>query len=461
MNSTSLTHDVSGAKRRSRVLRRYVDARRTDRPSEDSTRVRDAVFWFDQKARPLPALEGSIRTDALVVGGGMMGLMCARTLLARGQRVCLVEAETCGEGASGRSSGFIAPDSELELSDLIRQFGTEEGRKLWEFATGGVNAIRQAVLEDQIDCDLQMHDALVVAATRRGAGGIVAEHAARHAFGYPAALYSRESLPAILGSTAYFGALRFGDTFSIDAYRGCAGLRQGLLERGAQIFERSPVTRILENGVESLGGSVRAPAVFICADRFLPAFGLARREVYHVQTFLAISERLSRSDVARIFPRDPLMVWDTGLIYKYFRLTGDHRLLVGGGTLASTYARHEQHRPKHVVRRLTRYLARRFPGVRVTFASCWPGLIGISKDFAPVVGRHPRYSSVHYAAGAAGLPWAAALGCYLAEKVLDGRDDVDAVLAVDRRFPIGPHVQAVLGAPSAFAISHGILKFSS
>jgi gamma-glutamylputrescine oxidase len=427
----------------------------------DSTRLRDAVFWYDRKEPTLPALEGTISTDVVVVGGGMMGLMCARTLLARGQRVCLVEAETCGAGASGRSSGFITPDSELELRDLVRQFGTEEGRKLWEFALGGVNAIRQAVLEDQIDCDIQEQDALFVAATRDGAEVIIAEHAARHAFGYSSTLYSRESLPAILGSAAYFGGLRFGNTFSIDTYGCCAGLRKGLLEAGARVFERSPVTRIMENGIETSGGSVRAPTVIICADRFLPALGLARSEVYHVQTFLAISERLGSSDIGRIFPGDPLMVWDTDLTYKYFRLTGDQRLLTGGGTLANTYSRREQHRPKQVVRQLTRYLAGRFPDVCVKFAACWPGLIGISKDFAPVVGRHPRYSSVHYAAGAAGLPWAAALGRYLAEKVLDGRNDVDAVLSVHRRFPIGPHLQAVLGAPPAFAISHGILKFSS
>ena len=205
---------------------------------------------------------------------------------------------------------------------------------------------------------------------------------------------------------------------------------------------------------------MRAPAVIICADRFLPALGLARREIYHVQTFLAISECLSSSDIERIFPRGPLMVWGTDIAYKYFRLTGDRRLLIGGGTLAHMYSRREQHRPQQVVRQLTGYLARRFPDVQVRFTACWPGLIGISKDFAPVVGCHPRYSSVHFAAGAAGLPWAAALGRYLAEKVLDGRHDVEAPLSVNRRFPIGPHVQAVLGAPAAFALSHGILKFS-
>jgi gamma-glutamylputrescine oxidase len=425
----------------------------------DATQLRDAVFWFDRKAPPLPPLEGALDTDVVVVGGGMMGLMCARALRARGQRVCLVEAETCGGGASGRSSGLITPDSELEFRDLVAQFGYDGAAKLWEFAWVGVNAIRQAIVEDQIDCDMQPHDALFVAANEGGAEVISAEHAARNACGYPATFYSRENLPAILGSSAYFGGLRFGDTFSIDGYRACAGLRRGLLEAGVRIFEQSPVTRILEHGVETAGASVRAPAVIICADRFLPSLGLARREIYHVQTFLAISESLGGADIERIFPREPLMVWGSNVTYKYFRLTGDGRLLIGGGNLLSMYLPHEQHRPQQVVRDLTSYLAARFPGLRVRFTACWPGLIGISKDFAPVVGSHPRYSSVHYAAGAAGLPWAAALGRYLAEKVLDGRHDIDVPLAVHRRFPIGPHVQAVLGAPVAFAMSHGILKF--
>src|SRR5688572_13434303 len=124
----------------------------------DSPALRDAVFWFDRQERSLPALKGITTADVVVVGGGMMGLMCARTLLARGQRVCVVEAETCGGGASGRSSGLITPDSELELRDLVQQFGPDAARKLWEFALGGVNAIHEAVLEDQIDCDMQVQD---------------------------------------------------------------------------------------------------------------------------------------------------------------------------------------------------------------------------------------------------------------------------------------------------------------
>jgi gamma-glutamylputrescine oxidase len=288
---------------------------------------------------------------------------------------------------------------------------------------------------------------------------IAEEFSMRQRFGYPCVHYSQQQLPDILASSAYFGALRFGSTFSIDGYRCCVGLRRRLLDSGTRIFEHSGVTRIAENGVETAGGFVQAPLVIICTDRLLPDLGLARREIYHAQTFLAISEPLAGADVSRLFPREPLMVWDTGLFYKYFRLTGDCRLLIGGGTLADTYSRREKHHPEQVIRRLQNYLAKRFPGLAVTFAACWPGLIGITKDFAPVVGRHPRFPAVHFAGGAAGLPWAAALGRYLAEKVLDGRSDLEDVLGVDRKFPIGPRMQAVMGAPAAFAVSHGILKF--
>jgi len=228
-----------------------------------------------------------------------------------------------------------------------------------------------------------------------------------------------------------------------------------------RIFEQSSVTRWSSQGVETAHGKVQAAHVLVCTDRFLPSLGLAPREIYHAQTFLAISEPLRDADVARLFPQAPLMVWDTGLVYHYFRLTGEQRLLIGGGTLASTYALHERHEPQQVARRLAQYLARHFPLMRIRFAAAWPGLIGISKDFAPVIGQDLSTPNVSFAGGAAGLPWAAALGRYLAEKILDGRSELDAILAVERDFPIGPNVTGLVGRPAAFALAHGIMKLRS
>jgi len=421
--------------------------------------ARDAVFWYDHKAATLPPLSGDLMADAVVVGGGMMGLTCARALAASGRTVCVVERDGCGGGASGRSSGFITPDSELEFADLAERFGPDDGKRLWEFAWGGVELIRAQIAENKIECDYQPQDALFVATTKSGAKTIANEHSFRQAAGYASTHVSRADLPDLLGSKEYFGGIRFGPTFGIDGYRCCLGLRDAVIRSGVRVYEQSPVRRILPDRIETAAGSVRAREIVVCSDRFLPELALAPKAIYHVQTFLAITRPLSGAEAGSMFPAGPLMVWDTNLTYKYFRLTGDQRLLIGGGTLLSTYAPRERHRPEVAVRHFTSYLARHFPQVKVTFDACWPGMIGITKDFAPVIGRHPRLASVHFAGGAAGLPWAAALGSYLADKIVDDRADLDALLAVERKFPVGPAVQSVIRAPAAFALSHGILKF--
>ena len=71
----------------------------------------------------------------------------------------------------------------------------------------------------------------------------------------------------------------------------------------------------------------------------------------------------------------------------------------------------------------------------------------------------PGFPAVHFAGAAAGLPWAAALGDYLAQKITEGRAEVDETLSAGRSFAIGRRLQRPLDKPLAFALSHGIAKY--
>src|SRR6185436_16971693 len=105
-----------------------------DRPVKPLLRV----FWHEAGSPALPPLAQDARTEIVVVGGGVAGLSCAQALSEKGCKVVLLEKDQCGSGASGRSSGFVTPDSEMELSDLIRNLGPHVAKRLWEFALGGV-----------------------------------------------------------------------------------------------------------------------------------------------------------------------------------------------------------------------------------------------------------------------------------------------------------------------------------
>ncbi len=105
--------------------------------------------------------------------------------------------------------------SELELSDLLAQYGEDRGRALWEFATSGVELIRQTIKGLAIDCDYQVQDSLFVARTPGAFPKVIeAEHQAHASMGYGSTVYDRTSLQAIVGSHAYYGGVQASSVIS-------------------------------------------------------------------------------------------------------------------------------------------------------------------------------------------------------------------------------------------------------
>ena len=138
------------------------------------------VFWYTLKQ---PAtrekLFGETSADVVVVGGGMAGLSCAQKLREAGLSVVLIEKDFCGAGASGKTSGFITPDSEIELSSLIASHGQEKAKHIWEFVLSGVNIIRNNIKQNNIQCDYQVQDSLFIANTPSRKKYVEEEHKAR------------------------------------------------------------------------------------------------------------------------------------------------------------------------------------------------------------------------------------------------------------------------------------------
>lgn len=415
----------------------------------------DQVFWYLNKQNSRNLTE-DITTDVLVIGGGMAGISAAQSFREKGLRVVLVEKNYCGAGASGKSSGFITPNSELALHDLVRIYGAEAAQELWGCVMSGVHLIKKNIEQYSIDCDYQLYETLVLANTERAfKKSLVPEHAAYQAAGYRSQLHDHAQLGAIVGSDQYAGAISYGDSFGISVYRYCIGMKKVLLDAGVEIYEDTPVTKLENNRAQTPFGAITAQHIVVCADYGAGQLrDLLAQHVYHVQTFLMVSAPLSDEQVHRIFPDKRYMTWDTDLVYHYFRLTGDNRLLLGGASLLYTYASQETHNSAYMAQLLERYWTKKFPTVPLVFPYMWPGLIGISKDILPVAGYDQNMPSVYYVAAAAGLPWAAALGARSAEVVLNGPTQLDAFFSPYRATTLGPITQTLLGTKLTFAVSN-------
>ena len=99
-----------------------------------------------------PPLNKAIKCDVLVVGGGVSGVSAAAEFLKQGRSVVLLERNIVGGGSSGRSAGFLTPDSELELHQLVRRYGREAAREIWEAPLLGIERIVNSIKKFDIQC---------------------------------------------------------------------------------------------------------------------------------------------------------------------------------------------------------------------------------------------------------------------------------------------------------------------
>lgn len=413
----------------------------------------DHIFWSLPKTilrRP----QGDSYADVVIIGGGMAGLMAAQYFHEKGCSVVVLEKTFCGAGASGKSSGFITPDSEYSLSSFVGSFGKERAHAIWELGISGVAAIKENIETYSLSCDYQKQDTLVVATSEKASNiEIELEYQTRTELGYQSKFYSKETLAYALGSNGYYGGISYSDTFGINGYLYLQGLKELLVSRGVQIYEEAPALSCARNAVNTPTGTIKANYIVVCADRWIPDFGKLIHDIWHAQTFLLVSAPLSDKQVHTLFPREKMMVWDTDLIYQYYRITGDNRLLLGGSTIYQTYAEKPSHNNERVYTKLSSYFNEKF-NFMPQFEYEWPGFIGVSKDILPIAGRDKDDPTLYYVGAAAGLPWAAALGRYAADALIDGRTEFDDIFSPYRSFPIGGVMQKILGNRLSFALSH-------
>ena len=353
-----------------------------------------------------PPLAADVKADVVVVGAGMAGLSAALRLSESGHDTVLIDRNICGGSTTGKSAGFLTPDSELSCRKSCVALASK-ARSIWDVPVQGIELITSTVRKYGIECDLQRQDSLFLANDKSDAEDVREEVAARQQLGYPVTQYTAAQVAQVIGSDQFHGGVRYSGTYGIDALRYSQGVKRVLLDRGVRIFESTEAHTIEGHTVRTHGGSVTADQIVVCADKLSPSFCQYAENVSPAETFLTISAPLTDRDVKALFPGDVLQCWDSDLIYSYWRLTGDQRILLGGGSMFSTYVRNAVTSPR-VAEHIVRKFRKKFPAFAdVEFLQYWPGLIDTTRDLFPTIIRDPQAPWVQFVLGCVGLPWAA------------------------------------------------------
>jgi gamma-glutamylputrescine oxidase len=389
-------------------------------------------WWFTtlltKQFKYCPPLSQDIRCDVLIVGGGFSGVSAAAEFVRKGLKVVLVEKNILGGSSSGRSAGFLTPNSELELHQLVRRYGPEAAKDIWDAPCLGIERIVRGIKNFDIECGLLEQDSLFLGLGKDGKKDVESEAECRQSLGFSdQKVYEGDALKNIIGAKGYTAGIRYAGTYGVNPLLCLQGFKDVLIDNGMQVFESTEVIRLEDHTAFTRGGTVTADQIIIAVDKLKGEISPLADEVFHAQTFLSVSEPLTDKDLIRLFPSGKQMqCWDSRLVYTYFRLTGDNRLLVGGGTAITTYLK-EAYNNHRIIGRVIRRFKEHFPFLHdLAFIQFWPGLIDATRDLLPIIVRPPENPHLHFVLGSVGLPWAAFAGSFTARNVLgEAGEDYD------------------------------------
>lgn len=149
-------------------------------------------IWSDEVRMPeFPPLDGDVKTDVLVIGGGIAGLLTAYLLKKRGVETLLVEKNRLCGGTTQNTTAKVTFQHGLIYSRLLKSLGAERAGMYLQANRAAFG--KYAELCKGIDCNYEVRDNFIYSLDNRKT--LEEEIAALDAIGFRAGFRKRLPLP--------------------------------------------------------------------------------------------------------------------------------------------------------------------------------------------------------------------------------------------------------------------------
>ncbi|MGL6162401.1 NAD(P)/FAD-dependent oxidoreductase [Microbulbifer sp.] len=388
----------------------------------------DSYYAASANRAPVyPALEGTVEADVCVIGAGYTGLSSALHLTERGYKVVVLEAERVAWGASGRNGGHVGVGQRRGQEDLEKMLGRHTAKCLWDMSVEAVQLVEALIHRHEIRCDLKR--GIMHLAAKRSHNEHLKEEVEllRERYGYGQIRYAdEEEVRSLVGSERYFGAQVDSGSLHLHPLNFALGLADAAAAAGVQFYEHSRVTRYRGGSpciVETSKGRVQAGNVVLACNGYLGKLEPRMAgKIMPINNFVLATEPLSESLAKELIAND-YALQDTLFVIDYWKLSGDNRLIFGGGENYSSRF------PQDIRSFVREYMLRVYPQLADTQIDFgWGGTLAITLNRMPHLGR--LESNVFYSQGYSGhgVPTATLAGKLIAE-VISGTEERFDVLA--------------------------------
>lgn len=323
-------------------------------------------LWEKNRSIPeFPRLPGDIRTDVLVIGGGLAGLLTAYCLTQKGISVVLVEKERICSGVTSGTTAKITAQHGLIYHKLLNDYGKEYAQMYHRANARGVERLKD--LCRKAGCRLEEKDNFVYSTDPMK---LEAELTALQKIGVDA-----KFTPDIPFPVEVAGAVGFANQGQFDP-----PVLAAYLAKDLTIYEHTKVRAMIGTTAETEHGKIAAKKVVVATHfPFINKHGSYFLKLYQHRSYLTAWQNTRR--IGELYVDDS----QTGYSFSSF---GDYFLLGGGG--------HRTGKQGGSYPELISFMGRYDANARECFR--WATQDTMSLDGIPYIGNYSKHTPDLYVA---------------------------------------------------------------
>ncbi len=326
-------------------------------------------IWSDSvKLNSFNSLKDNIKTDVLIIGGGMAGLLCAYFLKKKGIDYIVVEGDKIGNGITKNTTAKVTAQHGLLYNSLIKSAGYEKAKQYLDINLWAVEEFRR--LCKNINCNFQDKPAYVYSLKNRRE--IEEEVSAVNKLGFNAEFADNLPLPFKTE-----GAVKFADQGQFNPMKFIEHISQEL-----NIYENTFIEKVSNNTAFTNHGNIKADRIIIATHYpLINLSGLYSLKLYQHRSYVLALD--NAADVSGMYVDEA----KNGMSFRNY----ENLLLVGGGD-------HRTGKEGGSWNELRAFAKKYYPNAIEKYA--WATQDCMSLDNVPYIGQiSSNYSNIYVTTG--------------------------------------------------------------
>ena len=360
-------------------------------------------FWLVKNGilYSYPSLHTDVKTEILVIGGGITGALISHALMDAGYQVMLIDKRDIAMGSSAATTSMLQYEIDVSLYRLSEMVGEESAAMCYRAGVEAIMNLKKLVRTLKIDCGFQMKNSLYMAHNKTAASWLKKEFKIRDKHRLGVKWLSSSEVRKTYGLHCH-GAIWSKTAASVDAYQLAHELIHWNVKRGMKVYDQTHVANLDTSGPRprvTLGsGQTIEASKIICCTGYESTHMLKEKVADLRYTYVSISEQGIKVNRAV----QNTLVWNTEDPYLYMRSTDDRRLLIGGEDSSTSFRFFQQKIKERKADKLIRKIEDILPGIEFVEDFSWGGTFGVTKDGLPYIGKSPEYENTLFVLGFGG-----------------------------------------------------------